>query len=145
MEKLKKESLVKAMSFCGLREVPEEWDMENIYLRALALVSKTDGSESYVLVEKDERGEDRMVKDFGTISAIHETISIHPFFFLDTRWIPEFKAKGKGKANADGKAERIAWLERNNVIVDAKTDIKTLDKEILYIAMQKALAQHPLV
>lgn len=145
MEKLKKESLIKAMSFCGLREVPEEWNKENIYLRALALVAKTDGSESYVLVEKDERGEDRMVKDFGTISAIHETISIHPFFFLDTRWIPEFKPKGKGKANADGKAERIAWLERNNVIVDAKTDIKTLDKEILYVAMQKALAQHPLV
>jgi hypothetical protein len=145
MEKLKKESLVKAMSFCGLREIPEEWDKENIYLRALALVSKTDGSESYVLVEKDERGEDRMIKDFGTISAIHETISVHPFFFLDTRWIPEFKPKGKGKANADGKAERIAWLERNNVIVDAKTDIKTLDKEILYVAMQKVLAQHPLV
>lgn len=145
MEKLKKESLVKAMSFCGLREVPEEWDKENIYLRALALVAKTDGSESYVLVEKDERGEDRMVKDFGTISAIHETISIHPFFFLDTRWLPEFKPKGKGKGNADGKAERIAWLERNNVIVDGKTDIKTLDKEILYVAMQKALAQHPLV
>ena len=139
MEKLKKESLIKAMSFCGLREVPEEWDKENIYLRALALVSKTDGSESYVLVEKDERGKDRMIKDFGTVCAINATISVHPFFFLDTRWLPEFKPKGKGKA------ERIAWLERDNVFMDAKTDIKTLDKEVLYVAMQKALAQHPLV
>lgn len=145
MEKLKKESLIKALSFCGLRDVPEEWDKENIYLRALALVSKTDGSESYVLVEKDERGNDRMVKDFGTVCAINATISVHPFFFLDTRWLPEFKPKGKGKASADGKAERIAWLERNNVFMDEKTDIKTLDKEVLYIAMQKALAQHPLV
>lgn len=145
MEKLKQESLVKALSFCGLREVPEEWDKENVYLRALALVSKTDGSESYVLVEKDEHGNDRTVKDFGTVCAIHETISIHPFFFLDTRWLPEFKPKGKGKASADGKAERIAWLERNNVFMNDNDDIKTLDKAILHVAMRKALEQHPLV
>lgn len=144
MEKLNKESLVRALSFCGLREVPEEWDKENVYLRALALVSKSDGSESYVLVAKDGRGNDKVVKDFGNVCAINATISVHPFFFLDTRWLPEFKPKGKGKANADGKAERIAWLERNGVVMNEKTDIKTLDKEILYVAMQKALAQHPL-
>lgn len=145
MEKLKKESLIKALSFCGLREVPEEWDKENVYLRALALVSKTDGSESYVLVEKDEHGNDRMVKDFGTVCAIHETVSIHPFFFLDARWLPEFKPKGKGKASADNKTERIAWLERNNIVMDDKSDIKALDKAILHVAMRKALEQHPLV
>lgn len=145
MEKLKKESLIKALSFCGLRDVPEEWDKENVYLRALALVSKTDGSQGYILVEKDEYGNDRVVKDFGAVCAIHEIVSVHPFFFLDARWLPEFKPKGKGKASADGKAERIAWLERNNIVMDGKSDIKALDKAILHVAMRKALEQHPLL
>lgn len=146
MEKLNKESLVKALSFCGLREVPEEWDKENIYLRALALVSKIDGSESYVLVEKDAHGNDRMIKDFGTVCAINAVISVHPFFFLESRWIPEFKTKGKGKANSDGKEERISWImrHRTNNIYNYMS-IRELDKEILAIAMYNALKNSPIL
>lgn len=144
MEKNTKESLIKALSFCSLRDVPQEWDKENVYLRALGFVEKTDGSKSYVLLEKDETGEDAIVKDFGTISAIHKIVSIHPFFFLDAKWLPMFK--GKGKAGGDTKEKKIEWLEKFGFYENiSDLSVKQLDRLILNVAIKNALAQNPLI
>jgi hypothetical protein len=132
MDKIKHQSLVEALSFCALRDVPEEWDKENVYLKALALVRKSDGSESYVLLQKDSEGNDKVVKDFGTSSIIRLTLSVHPFVFLDQRWIPTFKTQAK--------EERIKWLERYDVDGDYRSlNKKELDKAIFHKAMQNAL------
>jgi hypothetical protein len=132
MDKITHQSLVEALSFCALRDVPEEWDKENVYLKALALVRKSDGSESYVLLQKDNDGNDKVVKDFGTSSIIRMTISVHPFVFLDQRWIPAFKTQAK--------EERIQWLERYDVDGDYRSlSKKELDKAIFHKAMQNAL------
>jgi hypothetical protein len=132
MDKITHQSLVEALSFCALRDVPEEWDKENVYLKALALVRKSDGSESYVLLQKDSDGNDKVVKDFGTSSIIRLTLSVHPFVFLDQRWIPAFKTQAK--------EERIQWLERYDVDGDYRSlSKKELDKAIFRKAMQNAL------
>ena len=53
--------LVDAISWCALRELPEEWDGEREWLKALALVSKRNGSKAYVALAKGKTGEDKIV------------------------------------------------------------------------------------
>lgn len=133
MDYTKEQSLVDALSYCGLRNLPEEWDKENIYLKALALAIKVDGTKSYVLMQKDINGEDRMVKDFGTSAVIHTISSVHPFMYLDQKWLPYFKGKSKD--------ERVEWLEKNGVKEEeiSGLTVKQLEKKILNVAMKNAL------
>lgn len=135
MDYTKEQSLVDALSYCGLRTLPEEWDKENIYLKALALAMKVDGTKSYVLMQKDINGEDRMVKDFGTSAVIHTISSVHPFMYLDQKWMPIFKGKTKD--------ERVEWLEKNDVEQEEikGLTVKQLEKKILNVAMKNALEQ----
>ena len=135
MDYTKEQSLVDALSYCGLRNLPEEWDKENIYLKALALAMKVDGTKSYVLMQKDINGEDRMIKDFGTSAVIHTISSVHPFMYLDQKWLPIFKGKTK--------EERVSWLvlnKENEEELKGLT-VKQLKKKILNVAMKNALEQ----
>ena len=132
MTDTKQQSLISAMSYCGVRDLPKEWDKENVYLRALALVRKNDGTESYALLQKGADGKDAIIKDFGTVSLISEIISVHPFYFLDSKWMPFFKTRSKD--------ERLTWLSRHNVEGDfSSLTVKELDKVVLNTAMQNAL------
>ena len=132
MEKIKEKTLVDALAYCDLRELPKEWDKETVYIRALALVSKTDGSYNYVVVRKGDGGKDNIEKDFGNISAIRAIENVYPFRFLATNFMPTFKTKGK--------EERLSWLSKFGEQKDYSTmTLKELDKEVLSVAMQRAL------
>lgn len=132
MEKIKEKTLVDALSYCDLRELPKEWDKETVYIRAIALVSKTDGSYNYAVVKKGDGGKDNVEKDFGNISAIRTIEKVYPFRFLATNFVPTFKTKSKD--------ERLNWLEKFGDGKDySSMTLKELDKEILSSAMQRAL------
>lgn len=146
MNKHLDKTLVDALSFCGLRALPDKWDDEHIYLRALALVTKADATKSYVLLQKDDTGHDKIVKDFGTIAVIRTIDSIHPFFYLDSKWIPTFKgSRGKGKVATDLREAKIAWLQQwgRSGNFEAMSD-NNIDHEILCVAIQAALEQNKL-
>ena len=132
MEKIKEKTLVDALSYCDLRELPKEWDKETVYIRAIALVSKTDGSYNYAVVKKGDGGKDNVEKDFGNISAIRAIEKVYPFRFLATNFVPTFKTKSKD--------ERLNWLGKFGDGKDySSMPLKELDKEILSSAMQRAL------
>ena len=132
MENIKEESLINALSYCDLRDLPKEWDKENVYLMCLALVSKADGTSSYVAMKKDINGEDKIMKDFGHISAIRNIESIHPYMYLDARFVPSF--------NTNAKAERIEWLQKMGCEDElGECTLKELNKKVLNVAMQNAL------
>ena len=132
MEKIKEKTLVDALSYCDLRELPKEWDKETVYIRAIALVSKTDGSYNYAVVKKGDGGKDNVEKDFGNISAIRAIEKVYPFRFLATNFVPTFKTKSKD--------ERLNWLGKFGDEKDySSMTLKELDKEVLSAAMQRAL------
>lgn len=132
MENIKEKSLIDALAFCDLRDLPKEWDKENVYLLSVALVSKADGSKSYVAMKKDINGKNKVVKDFGHISAIREVESIHPYMYLDARFLPIF--------NTNAKAERVEWLEKMRCEDElGECTLKELNKKVLNMAMQNAL------
>ena len=58
---IKETSLVGALSYFLLRDLPEKDNGENIWVKALALVKKKDGSESYVYVAKDPKTLDNKI------------------------------------------------------------------------------------
>lgn len=97
-----RESLISALAYCSLRELPPEDTGEHIWIMALAKVMKADGSVSYVLVEKDDKGENRYVKDFGNVSTIRKVLAYYPYSFLKESFVPKFKTPKKD--------ERIAYL-----------------------------------
>lgn len=121
-----------ALSYCDLRHLPQEDTKEFVWLKALALVSKSDGTKSYVLLVKDLRGEAKVVKDFGNISVIKTIETIYPFALLDERYMPTFTTKTKD--------ERIEWLQRMGCSEDlSSANMKELNKRVLNTAMQIAL------
>lgn len=133
MANVKEKSLVDALSYCSLRELPPIWDKENIYIKALAEVFKNDGTYGYVLLRKGADCKDYVVKDFGSCAMITKTISVHPFVFLESKWMPKFKPNEKKEA-------KIKWLKSMGVeITDESLTIKEIDKKILGVAITNAI------
>ena len=131
------ESLIDALSFCSLRDLPEVEDGENVWIRAIAKVVKADGQSYYVYVEKDENLQNRIIKDFGPISALVKIVEYYPFSYLKPAFMPKFKGKSK-----EGKEERIAYLTRYNKDLDySNYSVKELDKLILGGAIKKQMEQ----
>ena len=132
MEKNLEKSLIDALSYCDLRDLPKRDDKEFVWLKSLVLVSKSDGTKSYALSIKDKNGNPKIVKDFGTVSAIRQVIEYYPFCMLDASFMPFFKTRSKD--------ERIAWLEhmgeKDNF---SEMSLKELDKKVLNVAVQNAL------
>lgn len=128
-----RKSLIDALSWSSLRELPKKDNGENIWIRALALASKRDGSKSYVALVKGKNGEDRMVKDFGTVSQVVTIDEIYAYEYLDSSYIPSFESKKK--------EDKIKWLELQRPGADyASMTPKEINKAILHVAMQNQLA-----
>lgn len=128
-----RESLIDALSWASLRELPEKDNGENIWIRALALVSKRDGSKAYVALVKGKDGEDRIIRDFGSVSMIVKIEEIYAFEYLDSSYIPTFDSKKK--------EDKIKWLSMQRPEVNYEDmSAKELNKAILHVAMQNQLA-----
>ena len=132
MENIKEKSLINCLAALDLRDLPKEWDKEDVWILAVGLVSKIDGTFSYTALRKDEDGNARVVKDFGNICAIRKIEKVHPYKFLDASFMPMFKTRSKD--------ERIAWLERMGGQGNfSEMSAKELDKKVLNVAIQQAL------
>ena len=126
---IERESLVSALAYCSLRDLPEIDNGEEVWIYAVAKVEKADGSTSYALVEKDDNGEDRILKDFGSISSIRSIVSYHPYVFLKPSYLPKFKSEKK--------EERVEYL--NKRLSDGRDFAKLSKKELDVIILNLAI------
>lgn len=134
MENRSEKSLLDALSFCSLRKLPEVEDGENVWLRAIAKIAKADGQIYYAYVEKDENLNNKIIKDFGAISALVRVVEYYPFSYLKPAFMPKFKGNKK--------EERIAYLTRYNKDVDySNYSVKELDRLIMRGAIKKQMEQ----
>ena len=102
IKNIKERTLVEALSFCGVRELPEELKGKEVWIKAIGLVSKVDGSQSYVYLERGELGASNIKKDFGTLSPIVKIDKIYPYLYLSEDEVPKFSKENKG--------EKTSWL-----------------------------------
>lgn len=132
MVNIKEKSLIKCLAALDLRDLPKEWDKENVWILAVGLISKIDGTFSYAALKKDKDGNARVVKDFGNICAIRQVEKVYPYKYLDATFVPYFKGRSKD--------ERIAWLEQMGEEGNfCEMSAKELDKKVLNVAIQQAL------
>lgn len=127
---IKKATLIDALSYCNLRALPEKDNGEDFWIKAIALVAKKDGSENYVILDKDDNLNNFVKKDFGNISLIAKIKEVYPFDFLKPQYIPKF--------NSPKKDERIAYL---NAVCPkacyAAMNLKELNTEIIKVAIKQ--------
>lgn len=125
-------NLIDALSYCAIRELPPKDKGEDVYIKALALTQKRDGSKGYAVLQKDENGDDRIIKDFGSLSQIMSIEEVYPFLYLDSIYVPQFETKKR--------EERIKWLKI--AVPEGDWDnasIKELNKAILNKAIKNQL------
>lgn len=137
MKNRSEESLLDALQYCSLRKLPEVEDGENVWIRAIAKIAKADGQMYYAYVEKDDKMQNKIVKDFGPISALVRVVEYYPFSYLKPAFMPKFKGKSK-----EGKEERIAYLTRYDKDLNLDgLSVKELDKMIMLGAIKKQMEQ----
>lgn len=134
MKNRSEESLLDALQYCSLRKLPEVEDGENVWIRAIAKIAKADGQMYYAYVEKDEKMQNKIVKDFGPISALVRVVEYYPFSYLKPAFMPKFKSNKK--------EERIAYLTRYDKDLNLDgLSVKELDKMIMLGAINKQMEQ----
>lgn len=104
MKETLEKTLIDALGYASVRTLPKEWDGKSDYLYAITKVRKSDNSIAYVISQRNEDGRNIIIKDFGNVAAIVETLSIHPFY-EGVRW-PEFR----------NKKEKIAYIVHEGLL-----------------------------
>jgi hypothetical protein len=129
------ESLVEALAYCHCRELPDEALPDKIWVRALALVVRNNGDNSYVYVEKIPNLKYRIVRDFGFGGSIFKILKFYPLSYLDEDLMPKF--------DKERKQPRIEFLQKMGCTQDNLEDctIKELNNLILGVVIQRQLKE----
>lgn len=127
-------SLIKALSYCSLRELPKLDNGEDVWIKALALVTKTDGCDYFVALEKDAKTlVNRVKKDFGGTGAIVEYKETYPYLYLSSEYMPKFHDKTK--------ETRVKYLTGVNPEINwSKYSLKELNDAVLGLAIKAQLS-----
>ena len=129
---IEQSKLTEALSYCAIKELPEEDNGENVWIKALGIVSKRDGTSSFVALERDKNGENKVVKDFGSVSQIVKIEKVFPYLYLESFRVPTF--------DSNSKEVRIEWLKYHDIGVDHSNDsLKMLNKAILNVVCHEVL------
>lgn len=130
---IKRKSLISALSEYNLKDLPAVDDGQSVWVKALALVNKRDGTHSYVCVKKDaDTLENKIAKDFGTCSTVVSYLEFYPFSFLKSGYMPIFKGQKK--------EDRVKYLSKYNPHKDySEYTLKELEREIISVAIRKQL------
>jgi hypothetical protein len=130
MQKKEQESLIDALVYCSLRDLPDVDDGIGYWLEALAKVAKRDGSRAYVYVARnDETLEPIIKKDFGSISGIAFVEEYYPYEYLREEFIPSL-------ANKEEKVKYLAQKDEAKEKEYSKMSVKKLDNEIIRQAIK---------
>lgn len=132
-----KESLMKVLAYCNIAKLPEEDTQEYIWLKAIGLVAKADGTHTYVLMYKNRYNRPNIVKDFGSISTIVKTEKVYPLLLFKYSLLPKF--------GTDSSEERIRWLKSKKVEADYENmNLKELNKLVLNFCVYSAVKEDKL-
>ena len=128
-------SMFECLEYCKVSTLPEPWDGKSVYISAACRTLKSDGNNYYCVVEIDENGKNRIVKDFGRSAAIIKFEEIYPLAYLEPSYVKRFKK------DEEGTAKLVEYLKGSGVEMDFENaDRKMLDKANIRVAIKKQLA-----
>ena len=127
-------SMFDCLEYCKVSTVPEPWNGKDVYISAICKTLKADGNNYYCVVEIDENGKNRIVKDFGRCAAILKFEEIYPLSYLEPSFLKRFKK------DADGTAKLVEYLKNEGVEMDFDSaDRKMLEKANIRVAIKRQL------
>jgi len=94
-KKIRKGAETDVLSYLNLGKMPpilNEKD-DRIWIKAIALVYKSDNSYDYVVVTRGEGFSPEVKKTFGSMYSISKIEEIYPFMFLDEKTLPLLKTR----------------------------------------------------
>lgn len=135
MNKKTEDSMIDALSYCALRDLPPEDEGKDVWISALALISKGDGCQYFAYVEKDPKtGDNKIVKDFGSMSVIRKVEKYYPISYLKAEYMPVFKTKTK-----EERVNHLAKVTFKDPSEYEGMSVKELNKAILLRAISTQL------
>jgi hypothetical protein len=128
-------SMFDCLEYCKVSKLTEPWNGKDVYISAICKTLKSDGNNYYCLVEIDEEGKNRIVKDFGRCVAILKFEEIYPLSYLNPSYVKKFPKSDEGTANL------TAYLVENGFVeAEQAENRKDLDKLNIRLAIKKQLA-----
>lgn len=127
-------SLFDACEYARIAHLTEPWNGKDVYINAICKTLKSDGNHYFCVVEIDEDGRNRIVKDFGRCAAILKFEEIYPLSYLNPSWVKKFPKSEEGTANLTD------YLVQNGFTEAEQADNrKELDKLNIRLAIKKQL------
>ena len=128
-------SMFDCLEYCKVSTLPESWNGKDVYIVAICKTLKSDGNNYYCVVEIDENGKNRIVKDFGRCAAILKFEEIYPLSYLEPSYVKKFKK------DEEGTAKLVEYLKNEGVEMDFEdADRKMLEKANIRVAIKRQLA-----
>lgn len=128
-------SMFDALEFVHKSELPEPWNGKDVFINGIAKTLKSDGNNYYCVVEIDENGKNKIIKDFGRCAAIVKFEEIYPLSYLEPSYLKRFKK------DEDGTAKLVEYLKNEGVEMDFENaDRKMLEKANIRVAIKRQLA-----
>ena len=129
---LSEQSKFDCLEYCKVATIPEPWNGKDVYISAICKTLKADGNNYYCVVEIDEEGKNRIVKDFGRCAAIIKFEEVYPLSYLEPSYVKKFKK------DEEGTAKLVGYLKNEGVKMDFESaDRKMLDKANIRVAIKK--------
>ena len=128
-------SMFECLEYCKVSTLPEPWDGKSVYISAVCRTLKSDGNYYYCVVEIDEEGKNRIVKDFGRCAAIIRFEEVYPLSYLEPSYVKKFTK------DEEGTAKLVEYLKNEGVVMDFDSaDRKMLEKANIRVAIKRQLA-----
>lgn len=128
-------SMFECLEYCKVSTLPEPWDGKSVYISAVCRTLKSDGNNYYCVVEIDENGKNKIVKDFGRCVAIVKFEEIYPLSYLEPSYLKRFKK------DEEGTTKLVEYLKNEGVEMDYENaDRKMLNKANIRVAIKRQLA-----
>ena len=132
---LSEQSKFDCLEYCKVSTLPEPWNGKDVYIVAICKTLKSDGNNYYCVVEIDENGKNKIVKDFGRCAAILKFEQIYPLSYLEPSYVKKFKK------DEEGTAKLVDYLKNEGVVMDFEdADRKMLEKANIRVAIKRQLA-----
>lgn len=140
---IKDRTLQECLGKTGLRELPKPLQEGKVWIDGIALVTRINGIESYVLVQNDGEGNPNVIRDFGPCVMINKIETIYPLNVVDKRFLPDLRSN---KAMIDfmvrfgyDKEKAVSLLDKDGKTDDEiAADRATVKNSIFKIAIKLA-------
>lgn len=100
-----RETLVQALGFAQISELPPEDNGGALWMKAIAVVTKKDGTRAYCILYRTDFDTYMYKAVFGTCSPLHKVIKIYPYEVVMDLPVPKFAPKDKNS--------RIGFIKKN--------------------------------